>query len=170
MLERKNLVMFKEKEATLVGDELKVGDKAPNFVALRSDLSEFSFDSLDGKVRIISVVPSLDTGICALQTTRFNHEATAMDNVEVLTLSMDLPYAQKRFCESFQIDRVTTLSDHRDADFGLKYGLLMKEFRLLARAVIVVDQEGIIRYFHIEDQIKQEPDYSLALDVVRSLM
>lgn len=170
MLERKGLVMFKDKAATLVGDELKIGDKAPNFIALRRDLSEFSFDSLSGKVRIISVVPSLDTGICALQTTRFNHETSSIDTVEVLTLSMDLPYAQNRFCESQHIDHVTTLSDHKDADFGLKYGLLMKEFRLLARAVIVVDQEGIIRYFHIEDQIKQEPDYSLALNVVRSLL
>ncbi|NLW29464.1 MAG: thiol peroxidase [Erysipelothrix sp.] len=170
MLERKNLVMFKDKEATLVGNELKVGDQAPNFVCLRSDLSEFSFDSLANTIRIISVVPSLDTGICALQTTRFNYEATSIMDVEILTVSMDLPFAQKRFCESQHIDHVTTLSDHKDADFGLKYGLLMKEFRLLARAVIVVDQEGIIRYFHIEDQIKQEPNYTLALDVVRSLL
>lgn len=171
MQERKDLVMFKQLPVTLVGDELKVGDVAPNFIAVNQDLSEFSLDSLDGKVKILSIAPSLDTKVCELQTIRFNHEATSLsDSVEIVTVTVDLPFAQKRFCEAYDIDQLQVVSDHRELDFGYKYGLVMKELRLLARALVVVDQNNIIRHFEVNPQVSSEPNYEAALDVVKGLL
>ncbi len=171
MQERPGIVTMKGNPLTLVGTELKVGDQAPAFVALDNDLSPVSLDSFRGKVCIISSVPSLDTPVCDMETRRFNNEAGGLgDDVVILTISMDLPFAQKRWCGAAGVDRVQTLSDHRDASFGKAYGVLIKELRLLARAVFVLDQQGIIRYLQLVKEIVEEPDYESVLSAVRELV
>ena len=149
---------------TLVGNELTVGDKAPDCVLLANDLSEVKLSSFRGRVCIIAAVPSLDTPVCDTETRRFNEEAARLgDDTVVLTISMDLPFAQKRWCGAAGIDRVQTLSDHRDAALGLAYGALIEELRLLARAVFVVDRTGTIQYIEIVKEVAQEPNYDAAL-------
>jgi thiol peroxidase len=169
MEERVNAVTMKGKPLTLLGGEIKPGDKAPDFTAVGTDLSPIGFSSFAGKVCIISAVPSLDTPVCDLETRRFNAEAGRLGgDVEVLTLSMDLPFAQKRWCGAAGVDKVTTLSDHRDASFGLAYGVLIKGLRLLARAVFVIDREGVVRHAQLVKEISVEPDYEAVLQAVRS--
>ena len=171
MQERAGLVTMKGNPITLLGPDLKVGDKAPDFVAIDNDLSTVSFESFRGKVCILSSVPSLDTPVCDMETRRFNDEAGRLGGkVEILTISMDLPFAQKRWCGAAGVDRVQTLSDHRDAAFGQAYGVLIKEFRLLARAVFVVDEEGIIRYVELVNEIASEPNYDSVLQAVKELV
>lgn len=171
MSERTGVITFKGDPLTLVGDELKVGDKAPGFTALANDLSPKSLSDYAGKVVIISSVPSLDTPVCDLQTRRFNSEAGALgDGVTILTLSMDLPFAQARWCGAAGVDQLVTLSDHKDAEFGANYGLLIKELRLLARAVLVVDKSGVIRYQQIVPEVTTEPDYDAALAAAKALV
>jgi thiol peroxidase len=150
---------------------LRVGDKAPDFVAIDTDLNPVSFDSFRGKVCILSSVPSLDTPVCDMETRRFNDEAGRFgDNVEILTISMDLPFAQKRWCGAAGVDRVQTLSDHRDAAFGQAYGVLIKGLRLLARAVFVVDNQGTIQYIELVKEIASEPDYDSVLTAIKELV
>lgn len=171
MQERDGLVTMKGNPITLIGTELKVGDKAPEFEAIDNDLNPVSLDSFRGKVCILSSVPSLDTPVCDMETRRFNDEAGRLgDNVEILTISMDLPFAQKRWCGAAGVDRVQTLSDHRDAAFGQAYGVLIKDLRLLARAVFVVDKEGTIRYTELVNEIASEPDYDSVLKAVKELV
>ncbi|MEE8620715.1 MAG: thiol peroxidase [Syntrophobacteria bacterium] len=171
MQERDGIVTMKGNPITLMGTELQVGDKAPDFVAIDNDLNPVSFDSFRGKVCIVSSVPSLDTPVCDMETRRFNDEAGRLgDNVEILTISVDLPFAQKRWCGAAGVDRVQTLSDHRDAAFGQAYGVLIKGFRLLARAVFVVDKEGTIRYIELVKEIASEPDYDSVLTAVKELV
>ena len=171
MQERDGLVTMKGNPITLMGTELQVGDKAPDFVAIDNDLNPVSFDSFRGKVCIISSVPSLDTPVCDMETRRFNDEAGRLgDDVEILTISMDLPFAQKRWCGAAGVDRVQTLSDHRDAAFGQAYVVLIKGLRLLARAVFVVDKEGTIRYIELVKEIASEPDYDSVLTAVKELV
>ena len=171
MQERDGLVTMKGNPITLMGTELQVGDQAPDFVAMDNDLNPVSFDSFRGKVCIISSVPSLDTPVCDMETRRYNDEAGRLgDDVEILTISMDLPFAQKRWCGAAGVDRVQTLSDHRDAAFGQAYGILIKGLRLLARAVFVVDREGTIRYIELVKEIASEPDYDSVLTAVRELV
>ena len=171
MQERDGLVTMKGNPITLMGNELQVGDKAPDFVAIDNDLTPVSFDSFRGKVCIISSVPSLDTPVCDMETRRFNDEAGRLgDEVEILTISMDLPFAQKRWCGAAGVDRVQTLSDHRDAAFGQAYGVLIKGLRLLARAVFVVDKEGSIRHIELVKEIASEPDYDSVLTAVKELV
>jgi thiol peroxidase len=171
MEERKGLVTFMGNPLTLVGTSLKVGQKAPDFNVLGNDLNPVSLSSYKGKVCILSSVPSLDTPVCDLETRRFNQEAATLGpDVAVLTLSMDLPFAQKRWCGAAGVDKVTTLSDHRDASFGSAYGTLIKELRLLARCVFVVDRDGVIRYIQLVKEIAQEPDYAAVLDAVKKLI
>jgi thiol peroxidase len=171
MQERDGLVTMKGNPITLIGSELKVGDKAPDFVAMDNDLNPVSFDSFRGKVCILSSVPSLDTPVCDMETRRFNDEAGRLgDKVEILTISMDLPFAQKRWCGAAGVDRVQTLSDHRDAAFGQAYGVLIKGLRLLARAVFVVDKEGTIQYIELVKEIASEPDYDAVLTAVKELV
>src|SRR3989304_9145731 len=147
MAERAGIVTSRGNPLTLVGNEVKVGDEAPDFVALANDLSPVSFSSFRGKPCILSSVPSLDTPVCDAQTRRFNEEAERLGpDVAILTISMDLPFAQKRWCAGARVSAVQTLSDHRDPSFGTSYGMLIKELRLLARAVLLVDRDGIIRY------------------------
>jgi thiol peroxidase len=145
---------------TLVGDEVKVGDAAPDFVALANDLTPVRFSSFRGKICVVSSLPSLDTPVCHAQTRQLNKKAEQLGaDVAILTVSMDLPFAQKRWADAAGMIRVQTLSDHRDAAFGTSYGLLIKELRLLARAVLLVDREGTIRYVQIVREMTDEPTY-----------
>ncbi len=170
MEERTGLVTFKGMPVTLVGKPLQVGQQAPDFTAVKQDLSEFKLSDLEDKYVVLSIAPSLDTKVCELQTIRFNQEVTSLGkDVEVVAVTVDLPFAQHRFCESFSIDQVQVVSDHRDLDFGYKYGLVMKELRLLARAVIILDKEKNVRYVKLNDEIGTEPDYEGALNALREL-
>jgi len=168
--ERKSAVTFKGNPLTLVGPELKAGDKAPDFTVLAMDLSPVTLNNSRGKVRLISVVPSLDTPVCDQQTRRFNEEAAKLPgNVAVLTVSADLPFAQARFGGAAKVDRVQVLSDHRDVSFGQAYGVLIKELRLLSRSVFVVDSSDKVRYVEVVKEVTNHPDYDAALKAVKSL-
>lgn len=171
MSERTGAITMKGNPLTLTGEEVKTGQTAPDFIALDNDLAPVKLSSYAGKVIIISSVPSLDTPVCDLQTRRFNSEAAALGpDVVILTLSMDLPFAQKRWCGAAGVESVITLSDHRDAAFGMAYGLLIKELRLLARAVLVVDKEGVLRYQQLVPEVTQEPDYDAAIAAAKDLL
>jgi thiol peroxidase len=170
MKERTGMVTMKGNPLTLVGNEVKVGDEAPDFEVLSNDLSPVKLSSFRGKVCIISSVPSLDTPVCDTETRRFNEEAQQLNSdAALLTISMDLPFAQKRWCGAAGVTRVQTLSDHRDAFFGTTYGVLIKELRLLARSVFVVDPNGVVQYVQLVKEITQEPDYEAVLTTVRRL-
>lgn len=171
MSDSNRTVTMKGSPLTLVGDPVVVGERAPDFEALSTDLQPVHLSSFQGKVRILSVVPSLDTPVCDTQTRRFNEETGGLgDGVVVLTVSMDLPFAQKRWCGAAGVGRVITLSDHRDASFGRAYGLLIEELRLLARAVLVIDPQGIIRYQQVVSEVTDQPDYDAVLAAVRALL
>lgn len=162
-------VNMKGKPIGLQGTEIKMGDRAPDFVVVDNDLKPVKFSSFAGKTRIISSVPSLDTPVCDLQTRRFNEEAAKLgDKVAVLTISMDLPFAQRRWCAAAGIEQVKTLSDHREASFGNAFGVLIPDLRLLARAVFLVDDQEVVRYVQIVPEVGQEPDYDGVLKVLRS--
>jgi thiol peroxidase len=164
-------ITMKGNPLTLIGNELKIGDKAPDVEVLGNDLSPVTFSSYKGKVRIISSVPSLDTPVCDMETRRFNEEAGNLgSDVVILTVSADLPFAQARWCGAAGVDKVVTLSDHRDVAFGEAYGVLIKELRLLARAVFVVDREGVIQYIQLVKEVAEEPDYDAVLEAVKRLM
>ncbi len=170
MSERKDIVTMKGNPVTLIGNEVKVGDKAPDFEVVGKDLSTVKFSSFAGKVCIISCVPSLDTSVCDVMTRKFNEEAVKLgDDVAVLAISMDLPFAQHRWCIAADVKNVYVLSDHRTASFGQAYGVLIKDLRLLARGVFVVDSKGIVRYVSIVPEIAQEPDYDEVLRAVKEL-
>jgi thiol peroxidase len=155
---------------TLMGNEVKVREMAPDFVVLDNNLSPVKFSSFRGKTCILSSVPSLDTPVCDMETRKFNEEAGRLGpDVAILTVSMDLPFAQKRWCAAAGVDKVQTLSDHRDASFGTSYGVLIKELRLLARAVFLVDRKGIIQYIQLVKEVTKEPDYEAALNTLRKL-
>ena len=162
---------FKGTPLTLLGNEVAVGSKAPEFTVQANDLSPVTLAACKGKVCLLISVPSLDTPVCDIETRKFNEKAVALGpNVEVLCLSMDLPFAQARWCGAAHVARVRTLSDHREASFGLAYGVLIKELRLLARAVFVIDRTGVVRYEQILPDITQEPDYAAALQAVAKLL
>lgn len=160
-------VTFNNEPVTLLGTEVKVGDKAPNFTALGNDLSEKTLDDYKGKVKIISVVPSVDTGVCSQQTKRFNEEADKLDNTQILTISMDLPFAQGRWCSAEGVENLELLSDHRDADFGEKYGTLIKELRLNARAVFVVDENDKVVHAEYVPEVTTYPDFDAAIQAAK---
>lgn len=163
-------VTFKNGPVTLLGNEVKVGDKAPDFTVLANDLSAVTLKDSEGKVRLFSVVPSLDTGVCDAQTRKFNEAAAELgDNVVIYTVSMDLPFAQKRWCGAAGIDAVQTVSDHRDASFGEAYGVHIKELRLLTRAVFVVDAEGTVTYVEYVPEATDHPNYEAAVEAVKAL-
>jgi thiol peroxidase len=171
MQERKGEITFQGNPLTLLGSAINVGDSAPDVALLGNDLSSVQLSAYKGKVCVISVVPSLDTPVCDMQTRKFNEEAGNLgENVAILTMSMDLPFAQARWCGAAGVDKVATLSDHRDAAFGEAFGLLIKELRLLARAVLVVDQDGIIQYHQLVKEVTEEPDYSAVLEAVKKLV
>ena len=170
MEERKGIITMKGQPLTLLGKGLKVGEPAPDFEALTNDLSPVKLSSFRGKICIISSVPSLDTSVCDMMTRRFNEEAGSLGgDVVVLTISMDLPFAQSRWCGAAGVENVQTISDHRDVSFGNAFGVLIKELRLLARAVFLVDKEGIVRYVQIVNELTNEPDYEAVLKMVREV-
>ena len=171
MQERTGLVTFGGMPVTLVGPELKIGDDAPDVEVTDNDLKPVKLSTFKGKVAIVSAVASLDTSVCDVETRRFNQEAGKLgDDVVVLTISMDLPFTQKRWCGAAGVESVKTFSDHRTAAFGQAWGVLMKELRVLARAVFVVDREGDIRYIELMKEVGTEPDYDAALKVVKELI
>jgi thioredoxin-dependent peroxiredoxin len=170
MKERTGLVTTRGNPLTLLGDDVKVGSGAPDFVALDPNLTPIKFSSYQNKICVISSVPSLDTPVCDTETRKFNEEASKLgDKVQILTLSMDLPFAQKRWCGAAGVNKIQTLSDHRDAQFGLAYGVLIKELRLLARAVFLVDQKGILRYMQLVKDITNEPNYEEIWSALKKL-
>jgi thioredoxin-dependent peroxiredoxin len=170
MEERTGIITFQGNPLTLVGPALQVGNPAPDFEILDNDLQPVRLSAFRGKVVIITAVPSLDTPVCDLETRRFNAEAANLGSeVQILTISMDLPFAQKRWCGAAGIDKLITLSDHREAAFGTAYGALIKELRLLARVVYVLDGEGIIRYLQVVKELTQEPDYEEVLQAIKKL-
>ncbi len=162
-MERRGAITFRDKPLTLVGPEIAVGDKAPDFTAIATDLTPVTFSSLTGSVRVISSVPSLDTPVCDLQTRRFNQAVTEFGEIPVLTMSADLPMAQARWCGAAGVDHVRTLSDHRDLSFALAYGVLIKELRLLARAVFVVDADDTVVHVEYVPAIEHHPNYELII-------
>ncbi|MDQ0245906.1 thiol peroxidase [Bacillus fengqiuensis] len=161
-------VTFKGNAVTLMGSQVKAGDKAPNFTVLANDLSEVTLDGTKGSVRLISVVPSIDTGVCDAQTRRFNEEAAKLDNVKVLTVSVDLPFAQKRWCGANGIENVQTVSDHRDLSFGEAYGVAIKELRLLARAVFVINSNDEVTYAEYVNEVTDHPNYEAAIEAAKA--
>lgn len=171
MSERSNVITMHGNPLTLLGNELKTGDKAPDVKLLDNDLSPVAISSYKGKVCVVSSVPSLDTPVCDIETRKFNQEAEGLgEDVAILTVSMDLPFAQKRWCGAAGVDRVITLSDHRDASFGSAYGMLIKELRLLARGIFIIDREGIISYIQIVKEVSEEPDYAEVMKEIKKLV
>jgi thiol peroxidase len=169
-MERRGIVTLGGNPVTLVGSEAKVGDRAPDFTVLDAELKEVRLTDFTGKTKIISVTPSLDTPVCDMQARRFNQEAGNLpESVAVLNISMDLPFAIGRFCTHAGIDRAKALSDHRDASFGLSYGVLIKELRLLARSIFIVDKDNVIRHIEIVPELTNHPDYDAALATVKKL-
>ena len=169
--ERSGIVTLGGNPVTLVGREIKVGDKAPAFTALGTDMSPVRLEDSRGKVRLITSVLSLDTGICAEETQRFNRLAADHPNdLEVLTISMDLPFAQKRFCGANEINNAKTVSDHRDASFGEAYGALIKERRLLCRTIFVVDKDDTVRFVQYVPEVGTHPDYDGTIQAVERLI
>lgn len=167
---RKGIVTMKGNPITLLGKEIKVNDKAPDFTVLKNDLSPFSLKDAEGKVKIISVVPSLDTGVCEFQTNHFNQEASKLGDVLILTISVDLPFAQARFCGAHGIDKVVTLSDHKDLSFGMNYGFVIEELRLLSRGIVILDKNDIARYVEYVKEVGEHPDYDKAIEEAKKLL
>ncbi len=170
-MERTGVVTLRGNPMTLVGPELKKGDKAPDFKLLDGGLKPVGLADFKGLIKLVSVVPSLDTPICELQTVRFNEEADKLpERVVILTVSVDLPFSQSRFCTSHGTDRVKLLSDYLTTDFGKAYGVLMKEVRLLARSIFVVGRDDVILYAEIVPEVGTHPDYDAALKAVRAAL
>ena len=157
-------IKFQGNSLTLVGRVLKEKNKAPDFRVVSPDLKEINLSNFSGKIKLITTFPSLDTPVCDLQVKEFNRQATGFsEEVVVLGISKDLPFAQKRFCEANKIEKVITLSDYKTNSFGINYGLLIKELNLLARSVVILDKNDIIRYVQVVEELTQSPDYQEAL-------
>jgi thioredoxin-dependent peroxiredoxin len=170
-MENKGAVTMKGSPLTLIGEVIRPGMNAPDFTVIDRDMNDFSFSLTSGKLRVIASVPSLDTPVCDLEIKRFNDEISLLSkDLKVMFISMDLPFAQKRFCQEFGIKKVATLSDHRSADFGEKYGVLIKELRLLSRAVFVIDGRGIVRYAEYVKEVGSHPDYDAVLSAVKGVL
>ena len=170
-MERKGIVTVKGNPVTLIGSEIKAGDKAPDFTVVDGDLKEVRLKDFAGKIKIISVSASLDTPVCDMQARRFNQEAAILPaDVLILNITMDLPFAISRFCTTAGIDKVHAYSDHRDASFGNAYGALIKELRLLARSIFIIDKNDVLRYIEIVPELTNHPDYDKALSAVRKLL
>jgi thiol peroxidase len=167
-MERAGATTMKGNPLTLIGPELQAGDHAPDFSVVDGTLSTVNLEKTGHNVRIISVVPSLDTPVCDLQTKRFNEEAAQMPGVDIVTVSMDLPFAQKRWCGAFGVDRIKMLSDHRSGSFGEAYGTLIKDLRIESRAIFVLDKENIIRYVEYVKEVADHPNYDAALAAAKA--
>ena len=168
---RTGVATLKGNPITLVGPEIKVGDIAPAFTANKNLVEDATLDSFAGKIKLVSVVPSLDTGVCDLQTKRFNEEAAKLgEDVVVLTISVDLPFAQSRWCGAAGVERVVTLSDYKNLSFGNAYGVLIKEFHLLMRSIFVIDKDNTIRYVEYLQEMTEHPNYDAAIAAVKELV
>jgi thiol peroxidase len=171
MTERAQAITLHGNPLTLEGNPVSMGNPAPEVTLLDNDLKPVKLSDFRGKVIIIAAVPSLDTPVCDMETRRFNTEAARLGkDVAILTVSMDLPFAQKRWCGAAGVEQVKTLSDHKEAAFGQAFGLLIKELRLLGRAVLVLDREGVVRYYQLVKEVSEEPDYEAALSAVKELV
>jgi thiol peroxidase len=159
---------IKGKPLTLLGPEIKAGQKAPAFKLLATDLSEVQLSQSRGKVRLLSVVHSLDTNVCDLQTQRFEEEAAKFKDIVIYAISMDLPFAQARYCGAHDINNLKTLSDHREASFGRAYGVLIEELRLLSRAIFIIDRDDTVRYVEYVPEITQHPDYNKSIEALKN--
>jgi thioredoxin-dependent peroxiredoxin len=169
-MERPGATTLKGNPLTLVGPELKPGDTAPDFTLVDNGLKTVTLADTGSNVRIISVVPSLDTPVCDAQTKRFNEETAKLPGVDIITVSMDLPFAQKRWCGAFGVDKVKMLSDHKDGSFGSHYGTLIKELRIESRAIFVLDQKNQIRHAEYVKEVADHPSYEAALSAARSAL
>lgn len=171
-MEKNNIkITFKGAPQQLLGKEIKVGDKAPDFTAAGNDLSPVKLSNFAGKVVILSIFPSLDTPVCATQNRKFNEAAASLsDQIVILGISVDLPFAQARFCGAEGIDKVITTSDYQYRDFGLKYGFLIDKLFLLARGTVVIDKNGIVKYVEYCSEVTNEPDYDAALNEAKKLV
>lgn len=162
---------FKGGAVTLLGTPPEIGDQAPAFTVLDKTLAPRTLADYAGKVKVMAIYPSVDTGVCAAQNRKFNELATKLsDDVVVLSVSCDLPFAQARFCAAEGLENVVTLSDHKDTDFGRNYGFLIEELRLLARGTVIIDKNDVVRYVEFVPEIATEPDYEAAMKAVRSLL
>ncbi len=163
-------VTFAGNPVTILGNEIKVGDKAPDFTVINEKLEPVKLSDFDGKVKVLVVYPSIDTGVCAAQNRKFNVEANKLKDVAVLSISVDLPFAQSRFCGAEGLENIITLSDHKDLDFGEKYGFVIEEFRLLTRGTVIIDKDNTVKYVEYLSEITNEPDYDAALKAVNELL
>lgn len=171
MTDRKGAVTFQGNPLTLTGSEVKIGDNAPEFTLTANDMKRVSLADFKGNVLILAAVPSLDTSVCDRETRWFNQEATKLGgNVKVLTISMDLPFAQARWCGAAGVKNVQTLSDYNGNSFGTNYGILIKELHLLARTVFVIDKNGKIQYMELVKEMTNEPNYEAVLKAVKELI
>ncbi|MCM3627186.1 thiol peroxidase [Paenibacillus glycanilyticus] len=169
--ERTGVAAFKGNPITLIGPEVKVGDQAPDFTINKSLVDSVSLKDFAGKVKLISVVPSIDTGVCDAQTRRFNEEAASLgDNVAVLTVSVDTPFAQSRWCGAAGVDKVVMLSDFKSHDFGQAYGVYIKEFGLDMRAIFVIDANDKVQYVEYLSEMTEHPNYEQAINAVKALV
>jgi thiol peroxidase len=167
--ERPGATTLKGNAMTLLGPELKPGDKAPDFELVNDSLQPVNLEKTGQKVRIFSVVPSLDTPVCDAQTRRFNEETAKLPGVEIYTVSMDLPFAQKRWCGAYGVDKVKMLSDHKSGSFGEQYGTLIKELRIESRAIFVVDKDNTLKHVEYVKEVADHPNYESALGAARAL-
>ena len=163
-------ITFQQKPVTLEGKPLKVGDQAPSFTVLSKDLKDVTYEDYKNKIKLISVVPSVDTGVCSLQTQRFHSKVSQLEGVELLTISMDLPFAQQRWIQENNLENVSLFSDHREASFGQAFGTLIKELRLLTRSIFVIDENDIIKHVEYVSEVSNHPDYDAALEAAKSLI
>jgi thiol peroxidase len=170
MVETRRTVNLKGKPVALLGPEIKVGQKAPPFKLLAIDMSEVELSQSRGKVRLLSVVYSLDTNVCDLQTQRFEQEASKFGDVVIYAISMDLPFAQARYCGAHNISSLKTLSDYREASFGRAYGVLIEKSRLLSRAIFVIGRDDIVRYVEYVPEVAQHPDYDKAIEALKNVV
>lgn len=170
LTQTQDLVKANDKYVTLLGTQINIGDKAPNFKVVDKNFAPIQLTDFKNKTLLISVVPSLDTGVCSLQTKRFNEEAAKLPkNVTILTISNDLPFAQKRFCKVESVDQIKVLSDSVWRNFGENYGLIIKDMGLLTRAIFIIDNQGIVKYKELVANISQHPDYESALAAVKDI-
>lgn len=170
MTERQGIITIHGNPLTLVGDDVKVGTPAPDAELLDNDLKPVKLSSYRGKVLVLVAVPSLDTPVCDIETRRFNDEADKLGpNIQLVTISMDLPFAQKRWCGAAGVTNLQTLSDHRQAEFGKAYGVLIKELRLLARAIFILDREGTVKYVQLVPEVTNEPNYEEVLQTLNKM-
>jgi thiol peroxidase len=169
MMERKGAVTLRGNPVTMVGPELKVGDKAPDFECVDNALKPVTLAGTGKNVRIFSVLPSLDTPVCDAQTKRFNEETAKLPGVDIYTISVDLPFGQKRYCNNYGVDNIKMLSDHKDVSFGTNYGTLIKELRIESRAIFVIDRNNVIQYVEYIKEVGEHPDYEPALQKAKAL-